>query len=105
MGKYHSDQIYYNISCWILDSGASINIINNIHLLRNIKNCNETVHLANGDYLNAKSISSFKEYINNKEFIIDEVHYSSNINKNLISISSLIKQNYKIVFKNIHSKA
>jgi len=43
-----------NISQWILDYGASINVTNNIRLLSNLRDCQETIFLADGKSLTAK---------------------------------------------------
>jgi len=84
--------------CWILDSGASINITNCLEKLTNIRKCHEKIYFANSKFLIAKYIGTFIGYINNYKFIIEEVYYSSEINKNLLSIEQLTKQNYKIIF-------
>jgi len=93
-----------SISCWILDSGASINITNNINLLSDIKNCNEYIQLANGKSILSKQIGNFRGFINNNEFIIKNVYFSKEINKNLISVCQLTQQNYKIIFNTINNK-
>jgi len=84
--------------CWILDSGASINITNCLDKLTNIRNCREKVYFANNKFLITKYIGTFIRYINNYKFIIEEVYYSPEINKNLLSIEQHTKQNYKIIF-------
>ena len=70
-----------SIFCWIFDSGASINITNNINLLSDIKNWNEYILLANGKSILSKHIGNFRGFINNHEFII----------KNVISLKKLTK--------------
>jgi len=93
------------LSCWILDSGASINITGNLNLLIDIKKCNEEINLANGQIITAVHKGKFKGYVNNNEIILNEVYYSPAINKNLISICKLLKENYKIVFNNSNNKS
>jgi len=88
-----------------LDSGASINIISNLNLLIDIKKCNEETNLANGQIITAVHKGKFKGYVNNNEIILNEVYYFPAINKNLISIFKLLKENYKIVFNNSNNKS
>jgi len=101
----------YNIAnekelmCWILDSGASINITNRLDKLTNINKCNEKLYLANNQTLTTKYIGTFKGYINNQEIIIKDVYYSPNIKKNLLSLGKLTQQNYKIIFNIHHNKS
>ena len=85
---------------WTLDSGASINIINRLDILTNIKTCNEKIYFANNQSITVKKVGTFKGFINEYEFTIKDVYYTPTINKNLISIGQLIKQNYKITSHN-----
>ena len=62
------------LSCWILDSSASINITSNINLLIDIKRCNEEINLANGQIITAVHKGKFKKYVNNNEIILNEVY-------------------------------
>ena len=57
-----------------------------------------------GQYFQTEFICNFIGYINNNEININEVYYSPNININLISISKLTQQNYKIVFNKYNNK-
>ena len=63
--KQNLDQIRNSISSWIIDSGASINITNQINLLSEIKRCNEKIHLANGSTLISRYVGTFNGFINN----------------------------------------
>jgi len=91
--------------CWILDSGASINITNQLNKLQNIKKWNENVYLANNQLISTQFISDFIGYIDNCKFTINNVYYSPKINKNLLSIGMLTQQGYKIIFKNFNNKS
>ena len=91
--------------CWTLDSGASINITNRLDKLTNIKYCNEKIFFANNQSIIINKVGTFIGYINEYEFTIEDVYYSPLINKNLISIGNLIKQNYKILFNTNHNKS
>ena len=91
--------------CWILDSGASINVTNRIDKLVNVRNCNEKLLLANNYTIIANKIGTFIGYINNQQITIHDVYYSQDINKNLLSIGRLIQQNYKIIFNSNQNKS
>jgi len=93
-----------HITCWILDSGASVNITNDINQLHNIRECHEKIHLTNGKFIIANYIGSFKGFIKNMEIIIENVYYSNEISKNLLSVCNLFQQNYKIIFNTIQNK-
>eukprot|EP00833_Pecoramyces_ruminatium_P008757 jgi/Orpsp1_1/1182789/evm.model.c7180000082664.1 len=58
--KQHSYLKENHLTCWVLDSGASINIKNNIHLLNNIKTCNETIYFANNQSFVTKHIGTYQ---------------------------------------------
>ncbi len=90
------------ITCWILDSGASIHVTYQLSILTNIRQCDERITLANGKSIHIKQIGDFTGFINNNKFILKNVYYSPHIKKNLISINSLIKENYKVIFNNSH---
>jgi len=92
------------LTCWILDSGASIHITNQLDNLFNIKICNEKIFLANKQSIHSTFIGTFKGYINDYEIIINDVYFSPNIDKNLLSIGKLIKQNYKLIFNSNQNK-
>ena len=103
-GKYQTPVNNKELICWILDSGASINITNRKDKLINIKTCNEKIYLANNEILTTKYIGTFKGYINDQEIIINDVYYSPLIDKNLLSVGKLNQQNYKIIFNSHHNK-
>jgi len=90
--------------CWTLDSGASVNITNHLNILKNIKKNNERIYLANNQYITTKFIGDLTGYVNNHKITINNVYYSPEINNNLISISNLIKQGFKIVFNTSSNK-
>lgn len=83
-----------NLSCWILDSGASIHTTNDISLLHNISLFRETISLANGKTVNSTHKGDLIGTLNDNDFSLTNVYYVPDINKNLISINSLIKSNY-----------
>jgi len=83
---------------WILDSGASINITNRLDILTDIKECKEKIYFANKEFIYSSHIGDFIGFINNYKILIKNIYYSPKINKNLLSLGQLIKQNYKIVF-------
>ena len=93
-----------NISQWIIDSGASLHITKSIGLLTNIKKCNEEITLPNGKIVTSSSFGDFIGYLNNTKFILKNVFYVRDINKNIISVTKLTQQFYKIVFFNYNNK-
>jgi len=80
----------------ILDSGASINTINDIRFLTNIKKCKSKILLADGNEVLSEFCGDFVGIVNNNKFILKDVYYSRYIKRNLISINQLISQNYKV---------
>jgi len=93
-----------NISQWILDYGASINVTNNIRLLSNLRDCQETIFLADGKSLTAKQIGDMSGFINNHHIHLQKVYLVPKLNRNFISINELIKNNCKIIFNNNNNK-
>jgi len=69
-------------------------------LLSNVRKCNEINSLANGEKITSTYIGDLNGYINNDKITLKNVFYTPEIKRNLISISSLTKNNYKIVFNN-----
>jgi len=92
-----------NITCWILDSGASISMTNDLNQLTSIRKCKINISLPNGKEIIASHLGNFEGYINNHKFVLKNVYYSNQIYKNLISINQLILQNYKVIFNNFNN--
>eukprot|EP00833_Pecoramyces_ruminatium_P007745 jgi/Orpsp1_1/1181777/evm.model.c7180000078571.1 len=86
------------ITLWTLDSGASVHITNQLNILTNTKCHVENVIFANGDAIQSKFIGNYEGYINNNKITLSNVLYVPEFTKNLISISKLTKQNFKIIF-------
>jgi len=74
----------------ILDSGASINVTNNIRLLSNLRDCQETIFLADGKSLTAKQIGDMSGFINNHPIHLQNVYLVPKLNKNLTKLFSII---------------
>jgi len=51
-----------NITCWILDSGASISITNNLNQLTNIRKCKINIFLPNGKEIITSHLGNFEGY-------------------------------------------
>ena len=98
----HSSVNY--ITCWIIDSGASVNITNNLNLLTNIRSCHERIYLANNESFIVNYIGTYDGFINDFKITINDVYYSKRVDKNLLSVCKLIQQNYKILFNNSYNK-
>ena len=92
------------ISNWILDSGASLHITNSPNLLTNIKPCNEKISLPNGKFVLSNFRGNFTGYINSNKIVLNDVYVVPSITKNIISVTQLIKQYYKIIFLNHKNK-
>eukprot|EP00833_Pecoramyces_ruminatium_P002608 jgi/Orpsp1_1/1176640/evm.model.c7180000058400.1 len=113
-GEYESNCIYNNnvnddddvVTTWILDSGASINIVGNIDLLSCTKPHSEYITLPDGERLKSCKIGEYQGYINNHIIILKKVYYVPQIKRNLISLNELIKEGYKVIFnkENISNK-
>jgi len=86
------------ISSWILDSGASLHITNSISSLKNLKYCNENIVLPNGNIVTSHKCGDFIGYLNNNKFVLRNVHFVPHITKNIISVTKLIQQYYKVIF-------
>jgi len=93
-----------DLTHWILDSGASINITNNLNNLSNLRTCKENITLANDQVITTQFIGDLEGFITNHKITIKDVYYSNKINNNLLSVGKLIKQGYKIVFNNSNNK-
>jgi len=93
-----------HISQWILDSGSSVHITNSIIYLTNIKDCNEEIILPNGKIIHSTKQGDFIGYLNNIKFILNDVFYVPELNKNIISVSKLTQQSYKVVFFTYNDK-
>eukprot|EP00833_Pecoramyces_ruminatium_P004671 jgi/Orpsp1_1/1178703/evm.model.c7180000066417.1 len=85
--------------------GTSLNITNSLYLLTNLCKCNEEILLPNGKFVTASACGNFIGYLNNNKIVLNEVYYVPNINKNIISVSKLIQQSYKVIFFNHKNKS
>jgi len=61
--------------CWILDSGASINITNRLDKLTNIKYFNEKIFFVNNQSMIINKVGPSIRYINENEFTIEDFYY------------------------------
>jgi len=87
--KSENDENHNNIFQWILDSGSSVHIISSKNYLKNTENCNEQIVLPNGKIVLSPMRGDFFGYLNNAKFILKDVFYVPEINKNIISVSKL----------------
>ena len=90
-----------DISVWIIDSGASTHITNHANSLINKKHHEETIMFANGKKIKSTCIGDFVGYINDHKIILKNVLLVPAFKRNLISVSKLIEQNFRVIF---HSK-
>jgi len=105
INKQNEDNKQKEMMCWILDSGASINITGHLNKLHNIQKCNDKDYLANNQVISTQFKGDFIEYISNHKITIKNVYYSPKINENLLSIGNLTQQGYKIIFNNTNNKS
>lgn len=92
---------------WIIDSGASVHITHQLKSYNTIPH-KESIYFANGEKLYSKFIGDYIGYVNNTKIILKTVLYVLYIpefKKNIISISKLIEQKYKLIFNNNYNKS
>lgn len=70
-----------------------------LNTLHNIKPHREQVVFANGNSIYSSYKGDFESFVNNNKILLKNVLYIANFKRNLISISKLIEQNYKITFQ------
>jgi len=98
INPYNNNINSKEMMCWILDSGASISITNQLNGLKNIQKCREKIYLANNQTILTQFKGDLMGYIDNHKILIKNVYYSPKINKNLLSIGNLTQQGYKVIF-------
>jgi hypothetical protein len=73
---------------WIIDSGASVHVCNNLHLLRDVKCAFTTWQLADGTYLNSSLMGTLGN--------IGQCIYVPNTDTNIISVKLLNEIGYSV---------
>ena len=94
-----------SISTWIIDSGASVHITWQKSLLNKIKPHSEPITFANGNRIYSTHKGDLHGYINDEEINLKNVLYIPNLKRNIISVTKLIEENYKIVFNNTNNRS
>ena len=94
-----------SLTSWIIDSGASLNISKSLNHLTNTQKCNENIHLPNGKTVLSTVKGDFIGYLFNNKITLKNVYFVPNFTKNIISVTNLIQQNYKVVFFNNKDKS
>ncbi|OUM59001.1 hypothetical protein PIROE2DRAFT_64053 [Piromyces sp. E2] len=89
---------------WTFDTGASEHITNNKEILTNFKEKEITLKCANGSTCNFDGIGTYEGSINGYNIILDNVLYSKDVNKNLLSGIKLAKNGMKCNFKSRKNK-
>ncbi|KAG4104332.1 hypothetical protein H8356DRAFT_1329376 [Neocallimastix lanati (nom. inval.)] len=79
---------------------ASLPISKFTEYLNNIKHCNKYIRLPNGKTVLSTTQSTFTDFLFNYKIVLSNVYYDPYINRNIISVTNLIKQNFKIIFYN-----
>jgi len=103
--NYNQHNTSSKIHTWIIDSGASVHITNDLELLINPINHVESITFANGDKIQSSHKGKFIGFINNNKLELEDVLYVPDSNKNLISISKLTHLNYKFIFSKFNNKS
>jgi hypothetical protein len=89
----------------IFNSGSSVNITKSFNLLSNIQTINEKIALPNGKLISSTIRGHYlTSFINDNKITLKNIYYVPNIAKNIISVTQLIKQHYKIIFFNHNNK-
>jgi hypothetical protein len=89
-----------NSSTWLLDSGCSSHMCNNITLFSNIRTCNIEVKVANKQSVYIKKMGSVVLHTPNGSHPIElrDVYFAPTFGNNLLSVKKLTEQGYQILF-------
>jgi len=94
-----------NSTHWMINSSTGINLTNNINNLNNLNKINnKNIIYPNGDLDKVENVGTYNGKFKNKDFILSNVYYASNIQNNLISTHSILKNRCTIIMKRINSK-
>ena len=85
----------------IIDSGTDINLTNNVNNLNNLNKVNNKNNIyPNGDLDKVEDVGTYNGKFKNNDFVLSNVYYSSNIQNNLISCHSILKNRCIIIIEN-----
>jgi len=91
-----TDHNSFNNSRFAIDSGSSSHLVNNVSLLSNTEDCEETYKAANGERLQSTKIGKYE----GKDVRLDEVRYIPGLATNLLSVNCITKNKGKVIFNN-----
>ena len=84
---------------WIIDSGATSHMTPNIELIKNIKEEQRQISLADETYISSEGIGEIQlKNGKDQKLIMKDVLYVPKLKGNLISVSKLTEQNFELTF-------
>ena len=93
-----------NSSSWIVDSGATNHVCFSLQILsskRKLADGEVTMRVGSGQIISAAAVGTTRlEFEKNKFLILENVYYIPGFSRNLISVSMLHEQGFKISFNN-----
>ncbi|KAL6625917.1 hypothetical protein U3516DRAFT_794275 [Neocallimastix sp. 'constans'] len=87
-----------NNTLWIVDSGATKSIVNNINILSNIRKGFYKINLADNTKITTELIGDYIGYIYNMKIIFKDVIVCPSISYNVISVNDIINNDLNINF-------
>lgn len=85
-------------SDWIVDSGATAHMCNDIEWFHNIVKCDRTVCVADGSTLSCLGVGEVHIPLKNKTQVVTDVLFLPNLSTNLISVSKLSEKGLSVIF-------
>ena len=93
-----------NSSSWIVDSGTTNHVCFSLPILsstRKLADGEVTMRVGSGQIVSAAAVGTARlEFENNKFLVLENVYYIPGFSRNLISVSMLHEQGFKISFNN-----
>ncbi len=84
---------------FLVDSGATINLINDLNLLSDVRSCSCKIKVADNRYITARKVGLLKVYMkNNRSLILHQVYFHPEC-ANLLSVGRLASAGYTLDFK------
>ncbi|MCR9066905.1 MAG: DDE-type integrase/transposase/recombinase, partial [Cytophagales bacterium] len=88
---------YYNKTYWLIDQGSSNHFIDDPKLLSDVVETQGEAEVANGNTVIYAAKGTATLMVDSKEIILENVYYSPQINKNIISVGSACRQNFTFI--------
>ncbi|KAG4081834.1 hypothetical protein H8356DRAFT_1366198, partial [Neocallimastix lanati (nom. inval.)] len=87
-----------NNTLWIVDSGATKSIVNNINILSNIRKGFHKINLADNTKITTELIGDYIGYIYNTKIIFKDVIVCPSISYNVMSVNDIINNDLNVNF-------